>query len=163
MQKALKSREIHVWFARSDLSDAAMARLSALLDEEERRRAAQFRFDDDRRRSVVARGMLRLLLARYLEREARELRFTYNATAKPALADHALDFNVSHSAEWVAIAIARDRLVGIDIERERPMPDLLDLVESYFAPIEAAAVRDAPPNETIARFFAIWTAKGVSH
>lgn len=145
---------VHVWLARADVSDAACAAAAEILDVEERERAARFRFDDDRRRAIVARATLRRLLGGYLSRDPRALRFRSGASGKPALTDDALEFNVSHSGVRVAIAVARATPIGIDVECERSMHDIDDIARRYFAPVEAAEVVGDP-----ARFFAFWTAK----
>ena len=55
-----------------------------ILSLDERERADRFRFDADRRRSVIGRGCLRLLLGKILS-FARELRFEYDEFGKPGL------------------------------------------------------------------------------
>lgn len=149
-----ESGAIDVWLARTDVPPGVLARLHGVLDSAERERAASFRFEDDRARSIVARAALRHLLALRLGRDPRELRFALGENGKPALAAGELEFNVSHSGERVAIAIAAGTAVGVDIERERPRRNPVALARRFFAPAEAAeVVRDA------ARFFPIWTAK----
>src|SRR5258706_497626 len=83
-----------------------------LLDDDEQRRADSFRFDADRRLSIVARASLRFLLGRYLVRPAHELRFVSGPEGKPRLETGELEFNVSHSSGRVAIAVSRGA-VGI--------------------------------------------------
>lgn len=131
--------------------------LWSLLNADERRRAERFRFDADRRRSIVARGTLRTLLGRRLGRDPRGLMFTEGKQGKPALVNGELEFNVSHSGDRVAIAIAEGTAVGIDIEVEQPrMTDLASLARRYFAPDEAAEVEKTGDASL---FFTIWTAK----
>lgn len=144
---------IEVWRIRTDVDEPALARMESLLDDDERAKAARFRFDKDRRHSIVARAALRTLLGRALDRDPRALRFVCNAEGKPALIDDALQFNVSHSGGRVLIAVARDTAVGVDIESEARSSDLLALAHRYFAKTEARTVTDARS------FFSIWTAK----
>ena len=151
----LADREIDVWIARTDV--AAIDSLSRVLEDEERERAARFRFDADRARYIVARGALRLLLGRYLNRNPSKLRFVSGPHGKPALADGALEFNVSHAGDFAAIAVAVGAPVGIDVEFEKTMSDLGALATRFFAPSEAEAIVRAP-NAT-ALFFDTWAAK----
>ena len=83
---ALFSDEVHVWRASLDLPSAWRSRLQQTLSPDELERAKRFRFERDRRRYVVRRGMLRDILGRYLGVEAGELRFVYSAHGKPDLA-----------------------------------------------------------------------------
>jgi 4'-phosphopantetheinyl transferase len=151
--------EIHVCVAPITIPDAALEALASTLDAEEKGAAARFRFEADRRRSIVARGTLRTMLGGYLDRDPRALRFLRGEAGKPELMEGELSFNVSHSGDRVAIAIASATPVGIDIEVEKPMRDLLELARRYFSPVEAARVETAAPGEAAAAFFSIWTAK----
>ncbi len=61
--------------------------------------------------------MLRLLLARYLDADPRELRFELGAHGKPALEGGAdLRFNLSPSGELLLVAVATGMEVGVDVE-----------------------------------------------
>jgi 4'-phosphopantetheinyl transferase len=138
---------------------AEIGGLWEVLDAEERARADRYRVEDDRRRSIVARGTVRTLLGRRLGREPRDLGFVEGPQGKPALIGGELEFNVSHSGDRVAIAIAEGGPVGIDIEVERPRTtDLVVLARRYFSPVEALAVENAADG-ALPLFFTIWTAK----
>ncbi len=54
-----------------------------MLTADEVTRADRFHFDRHRRRFIVRRGVLRLLLAEYLERQPEELRFEEGEKGKP--------------------------------------------------------------------------------
>jgi 4'-phosphopantetheinyl transferase len=137
--------------------------LREVLDTEERARAERYRFEEDRHRSIVARGTVRRLLGRRLGRDPRDLRFVEGPQGKPALIGGELEFNVSHSGDRVAIAIAEGGPIGVDIEVEQPrMTDLVVLARRYFSPGEALAVEKAAeqaPDQAMPLFFTIWTAK----
>ena len=81
----------------------------------------RFRFEKDRRRYLIGRGGLRTLLGRYLDLAPQDLRFETAAAGKPHLASGQgeLQFNLAHSGEFVLIAIAESRKVGIDVEEIR--------------------------------------------
>jgi 4'-phosphopantetheinyl transferase len=142
------------------VSSAPVDELWTLLDESERARAERYRFDGDRRRSIVARGMLRRMLGARLERDPRALRFVTGPHGKPALANGELEFNGSHSGDRVALAIAEGTPVGIDIEELKPrVTELSSLARRYFASDEAREVEHARPDDALRTFFSIWTAK----
>ncbi len=58
--------EIEVWLARLDLESGQVAQCTELLSSEEQLRAGRFHFERDRRRFIVARGVLRTLLGDHL-------------------------------------------------------------------------------------------------
>src|SRR3954451_813183 len=82
----LPGYEVHVWRAALDLPPAAVADLRRLLAADEWERADRFYFEHDRLHFIAARGILRLLLGRYLRMAPEQLAFAYNPYGKPALA-----------------------------------------------------------------------------
>src|ERR1041384_645151 len=102
--------EVHVWRATLALPGAAAHRLEQNLSADERDRMERFRLEKDRRRYLIGRGLLRSLLGVYLNRAPQDLRFETTAAGKPHLASGLgqLQFNVSHSGEYVLIAITDD-------------------------------------------------------
>ena len=73
--------------------------LTHLLSDDERARASRFVHEAPRNQFIAARGGLRLVLAHHLGIAPKALAFTATGNGKPALAGHALHFNVSHSHE----------------------------------------------------------------
>jgi 4'-phosphopantetheinyl transferase len=156
----LPARTVHVWHIDLDLQTARLGRLEQNLSADERLRAARFRFARDRERFVAARGLLREILALYLNVAARQLSFGYGPNGKPFLAEHGgLRFNVSHSLNVALVAVAHEREVGVDIEHAR-----------YDIPVEeiAETVFSAPEKRTLSRldgeakrmtFLRFWTRK----
>jgi 4'-phosphopantetheinyl transferase len=134
-------------------------RLAELLAEAERQRAARFLRPADRRSYIAAHAGLRLLLAAALGRREQDLRFSNGATGKPMLADGALEFNLSHSAGIVLIALARRLAVGVDVERLRLVPGREAIVRRYLHPGERADLAALPPAPAQTAFFRCWTRK----
>lgn len=138
-------------------------RLTALgesLDPAERQRAARFHRAADRERFVVARGLLREILARHFEVAPRDLAFSYNRWGKPALADSsAIEFSLSHAQELVALAFTVGRRVGVDVERIDRTIDALALADRFFTKDEAARLHDLDEPRRSAAFFRDWTRK----
>jgi len=155
----LHQDELHVWRVQFDLEVEAPEHLYAVLSPEERERAGFFHFQKDRVRYVSTRGALRLLLARYLNLRAEDLRFETNAHGKPYLDGGDVRFNVSHSGQVALLAFARGREVGVDVEFLRP--GLIDahIAERYFSPAEVAALQALPPEQHREAFFNCWTRK----
>src|SRR5438093_3103118 len=81
----LASGEVHIWCASLDVPPETSARLYATLTPDERTRSARFRFERDQQRFIVARGVLRDLLGRYLQTQPGQVSFVYNAFGKPDL------------------------------------------------------------------------------
>jgi 4'-phosphopantetheinyl transferase len=156
----LRASEIHVWTIKIHPEDRQDAMLEGLLAPEESRRANRFAFSHLRHAFVVVHGTLRHLLSRYLDLCLTDVHISYGSYGKPALASLGdTNFNLSHSGDLAAIAIARGCEVGIDIEAIRPKPDLLRVADSLFRLEEAAEIRSLPPNLRTQGFFHCWVRK----
>ena len=157
---ALRDGEIHVWRASLDRPAPSVLALRALLSEDERARADRFLLEHHRRRFAVCRGLLRVVLGRYLNRPPERLAFAYGPSGKPTLAGPApLLFNVSHSDELAVYAVARDREISIDVERVRPVAQPENIADHFFSPPERHALRAVPPERRLEAFYDCWTRK----
>lgn len=159
----LEPSEVDVWRATLDeQTPETLELLRPLLAADELDRASRFFFERDRERYVVGRGILRLLLARYLECAATDLVFTYGPNGKPGLATPGggrppIFFNVAHSEGLALYAFTRVGEVGIDVERIRDLPDWEQVAEAAFSPQELARLQACPPERRREEFFRAWT------
>jgi 4'-phosphopantetheinyl transferase len=153
--------EVHVWRATLAWPDAAARRLEQCLSADERDKMQRFRFEKDRRRYLIGRGLLRTLLGRYLEVAAQDLRFETAAAGKPHLASGQgqLQFNLAHSGEYVLIAIADGRAVGIDVEEIDDDFDAREVAAHFFSPGEQRDLEPLTGRVRIEAFFECWTRK----
>jgi 4'-phosphopantetheinyl transferase len=141
-----------------------MAQCQQTLSAAERARAQRFVHAPHRDDFVVARGVLRHLLAQFTQTEASALRFSVNRDGKPMLAGAAksaapLSFNLTHAHGRALIAISDGRDVGIDLEKIRGDVRAQAIARRYFADSERAAVEGAPTHLTSRVFFRYWVAK----
>jgi 4'-phosphopantetheinyl transferase len=159
----LGANEVDVWRAELEVGPAELCRLRATLSPDELARAARFHFSRDQRRFIAGRGILRDVLARYLERSPVEIHFSYGAFGKPSLAPYCagdgLRFNLSHSDNVALYAVARVREVGIDLERIEPGFTEDGIAEKFFSRKEVACLRSLPADTRPHAFFNCWTRK----
>jgi 4'-phosphopantetheinyl transferase len=156
----LERDEVHCWYVHLDVPGAEEADCLAVLSGAERLRGARFRSDRDRRRYVVAHGVLRLLLGRYLGADPARLEFVVGAHGKPGLrprSGRGLRFNLSHADDLAAIAVARDE-VGVDVERLRDVPDGEEILRDRVPAAEVGRLRRLPPRLRTRAFFRAWVA-----
>jgi 4'-phosphopantetheinyl transferase len=158
---------IDVWFVRdAQLRDpATLQRFEAMLAPEERARAAGMHFPEDRHQQLVARGMVRTLLSRYVPGVApADWRFERNEHGKPRIALGAppeargLIFNLAHTGGLVVLAVARDMELGVDVEHSGKRAPL-KVAQRHFSPREVAALDALPPEQRSLRFQRLWTLK----
>jgi 4'-phosphopantetheinyl transferase len=137
--------------------------LPDVLSPEERARCVRFVRAGDRARFAQAHLFLRETLSRIADVAAAEWQFARGDFGKPAIsgppAGLDIDFNLSHTRDWAACVVTRGVQCGIDIERIRPIPQMLDIARSRFAPEEFRALEALPEDARAQRFFELWTEK----
>jgi len=157
--------EIHVWLLRLDTENPAIndAICRGWLDAEDRHRADQYVHPGARRGYLWTRGLLRRLLGRYLQCEPRAIRLASNAHGKPRLAatgeDEGLVFNVSHTDRLAVLGFARDRALGIDIEKPAPGRDWQRIADYCLSERERDRWRRTDAVQQAMDFRKYWTAK----
>jgi 4'-phosphopantetheinyl transferase len=159
----LNADEVHVWYATLDREASRMEAYRQALSPGELARADRFRFEEDRHHFIVARGLLRLILSRYLDVEPAQLRFCYGRYGKPALAnglgEGMLSFNLAHAEGLALYAVARGRQIGVDVEHIRADYPYQEVVERFFSWREQGVLRALPQRARCGAFFAGWTRK----
>ncbi|MFZ5515912.1 MAG: 4'-phosphopantetheinyl transferase family protein [Candidatus Zhuqueibacterota bacterium] len=159
----LENSEAHVWKVLLNRSDSQIDRLKTVLLPDEHTRAGRFYFQKDRDAFTIARGMLRIILSRYVRFEPNELAFDYSSYGKPSLQArfnaNMLQFNLSHSHHIALIAVCWQHEIGVDVEWMRDTLSDMQIAERFFSPAEVAALLTVPPAEQKGAFFNCWTRK----
>jgi len=159
----LSRDEIHVWSASLDIGSEQLAELERTLSPDEMARARRFYFERDRQKYIGRRGILRAILATYLETKPSAIRFLYNEFGKPRLEGsqepHGLSFNLSHSGALNLVAVGIDREVGVDIELIDSSVASDEVARRFFSPSEVATLEALPQSLRLAGFFKCWARK----
>jgi len=159
----LEAQTVHLWWISLDVSEENLQNLSSLLSESEKIKADRFKFPQHQRRYQAVHGILRIILARYLNLDPTQINFTHSDRGKPYLTDDCnplnLQFNLSHSENMAIVGISRDRPIGVDVETVRPMENSLQLAKRFFCSSEYDLLTQAIPEERDKLFFQLWTAK----
>jgi 4'-phosphopantetheinyl transferase len=159
----LVESEVHVWRAYLDCEETVLHQFEATLAPDEKARASRYHFQRDRNSFIVARGVLRELLGRYLNRSPAQIEFDYSSRGKPALRKEppkrSVQFNVSHSHGLALLCFAIERQVGVDVELIRPDFAGEDIAERYFSRREIIELRALPAALRPEGFFLCWTRK----
>lgn len=127
-----------------------------LLDDTERARAMR----PGPRGAAYARAhaALRIIIGQHLGLEPARVRILHTEDKKPRLATtSSLTFSLSHTDGLALIAVASDREVGVDVERQTDTIDIDTVAAAFLPPAEVAAVAMAPPEVRRRAFFTAWT------
>ncbi|QDP72387.1 4'-phosphopantetheinyl transferase superfamily protein [Legionella israelensis] len=152
----LKNRQIDLWFfsLRHELP-----KLQALLSPDEIKRANRFYFPRHQRRFRHARGLLRVILSRYLHCHAKDIKFEYNPHGKPEIHHQSdVQFNVSHTGEWAIIAVGKKYPLGVDIEQYSARP-YQGIAQHLFSHKEQESLLSMPFFLKPWFFFNVWAQK----
>lgn len=129
----------------------------AMADESRRSRCDACRVREDRLRSIAGDHLARTLLAQLRGVDPGSIHFSRTEDGKPYAAGLDAHFNISHSGHYVVCAVS-EKPVGIDVEQMRPVR--ARLAKRVCTEAEYAWYQEAESNEeTIRRFFRIWTTK----
>lgn len=156
--------ECHVW--RLPVVPGRWDGFVDVLDEQERHRHVRFVRSADQVRYLTAHVGVRLLLGGYLRVPPESLRFGRDCRhcggdhGKPVVREPAtsLDFSLTHSGDWVAIAVAVAP-VGIDVQEIEARTDIEGVGRIALAPAELAWLAGQPPQRARAGFFGYWARK----
>ncbi|MEA3639270.1 MAG: 4'-phosphopantetheinyl transferase superfamily protein, partial [Lamprobacter sp.] len=137
----------------------AQQALLELLPAEEQSRILRYRRDADRCRSLTAALLPRLLISHQRAQPLAQIHIERGPTGKPFYpADPQLHFNLSHSGQFVALAIGASP-VGVDVEQVRPTRDWDAIAKRFFALEEQQWLARFDQAERRRRFVALWSRK----
>ena len=112
---------------------------------------------------MAGRSAMRLLLGRYTGTDPAAIRFRYGEHGKPALPQGSdtptVQFNFTNSDNRAMLAVAVDRIVGIDIESLRRDINIPGLVRHILNDTEAAEFHRLPEAVRHQALLTIWTRK----
>jgi 4'-phosphopantetheinyl transferase len=165
---------VQLWKVSLTVPDDTLAGYFACLSDLEKDRAGRFKFAQDRRRFVVARGTLRHLLGAQFACSPEAVDFCYGEYGKPGLkpftqgyeagdGNHADDcptnfqFNLSHSGDLALCALGHHHAVGVDVEMIKPMQRLENMIERCLS--EREQVKAKTTSDPLRAFLQRWTCK----
>jgi 4'-phosphopantetheinyl transferase len=158
LDATFESGQVHIW--RIDLDHPAPANWEETLCAEEFHKAKYFVQKKHQDRFLLGRSLLRKLLSVYTGAVPRELEIRFNEHGKPYLPlRYCLGFNLSHSENQAVIAIGRNPMIGIDIERLVLPWGGHVLAQQILSPAEYRSFTAMPDDALLLSFLTCWTRK----
>lgn len=164
--RPLDAGTMHLWVFTFEELRARLEAPDSLLSDDERSRAERFRFREDQRRFILARGQLRKLLQGYTGTPAAKARLAYGPQGRPSLQREAgcpdVRFSVAHTDNAVAFVFALHRNVGVDLEPLVSPGDALGRPEVYrrmMFPAEVRRIEESPPGDRARSALTAWVRK----
>jgi 4'-phosphopantetheinyl transferase len=112
-----------------------------------------------RQEYLLGRVLLRRLLAERLHCPADELVFCTGPHGKPVLCDESWQFNLSHSGDWLVLALCQAGPLGVDVEMGLRRRQILPLARRFYAASEYAWLLSLPAQEQESAFYRLWSRK----
>jgi 4'-phosphopantetheinyl transferase len=157
--ESYQTANIKIWRAEVRQLIPFLNTLEDILDLEERAKASRFQQEADRQRFVISKAVLRVLLGRYTGINPKEIRVRSGKNKKPALESNSgreLHFNISHSGNWILVAISGQE-IGVDVEEIHASFSYQNLLSFSFSEEEAAFIENSGlPHQS---FYQLWTRK----
>lgn len=130
------------------------------VSEERRGQASRFVHQADAYRSVLGEVLTRVALSKLTGLRPGDLSFTRNKYGKPSLSlsNYAdVQFNVSHSGDWIALISGGDADLGVDVEKISPID--MKIAERFFSITESGFLAAEPAEMQLETFYRLWTLK----
>jgi 4'-phosphopantetheinyl transferase len=130
------SASADVWFAWVGEHARDVDRFTReFLSTDETQRMGRYRSREAAERYVVTRSLVRIVLGEHLGVSPRALHVSRTDTGKPVVAE-GINFNVTHSGDLVLLAVCEQRAVGVDVERQREVPRVGEMMLRWFSEAE---------------------------
>ena len=160
LTKPIVEGSAHIWTADLIVWRSYAERLRSLLSDEEKDRLARLKITNKREEFLCSRGILRIILSRYVTEDPKNLTVNYTSAGKPFLPGTGIQFNISHSKDFLLCGISLNKQIGLDIQEIYSISSLDRIINNFFSPAETRYLHTLPSGETYREhFFAIWTAK----
>lgn len=110
---------------------------------------------------LASEAFSRDVLSRYADVDPARWKFEKIGEGKPRIVEPPLplDFNLSHSVDWMVCAVSAGVPVGVDIEHLARKRDVMRLARRFFGEAEVKALEALEEPERRDGFFDLWTLK----
>lgn len=163
---SLAADEAHFWSCRPPLlptdDSAYLNRLDAVLDLNEQQRRDRFKFARHALMFRVSHALVRYVLSQYADVAPAEWHFRKNQHGKPYIINRGfehLQFSLSHTDGYAALAVCSDYEIGCDVERRRDSVRAPDIAHRFFSEHEVAELLSNDEELQHFRFFDYWSLK----
>ncbi len=162
----ISPNSVHIWhLSTEDLASLnTPTKLSSILSELEINRASALSNPDVKAEYLATRSAIRILLSHYArDVSPKDWVFSVNKYGAPRVQTPRsglhIQFNISHSASFIVIALSVNVAVGVDTEKRTHILNWLELAKDSLAPQEESVLKKMPPDKIPERFFEYWTLK----
>lgn len=142
------------------LSDNELYQALSYVCDKDKKRILSFRNWRDQQSALIATILSKKGLALLLDVPFESITIIRDKFGRPVLAspkEQQLDFNITHSGEWIICAFFKNGRIGIDIEEIAPLD--LNIVRTCLSNKEIACMNTLPIYKRTSYFYDAWTLK----
>ena len=133
----------------------------SIVDAAIKKNAAHYKLSKKRLEYIASEWLRRFVLKRYIGNQ--DLIFDITKKGRPFLKNRPdYDFNISHTENWIVIAVTKNQKIGIDIQSSTGSIDPMGIAKKYYAPIEYKWLSKLPKFKINNYFYWLWTLKEAS-
>ena len=155
----MSSLFVDVWHGDMLLKQSEEDYYWALLNDDEKQKADTFSRSELQKKYVKTLGILRKILASYLDIEPKFIDIKKGDYGKPYLAEDCVNFNLSHTGNKFVLAVGNVGDMGIDLEQHRDRKNLSGLVAKCFSEEESIYWNSLSDMQKTQMFFRFWVRK----
>lgn len=137
--------------------------LSSILSENECRLVKNLFFNELQNERIISYSILKLLISKQINLPINEVKIIRTPLKKPYLfssINKFVQFNVSHSGDYLLISLSRSHFLGVDIEEIKPLAGMDSIAKNHFCDQEKNYLKIAlTKKERLERFFSVWCKK----
>ncbi len=137
------------------ISAPVLTGLARTLSAEEQCRLGGYRRKEDQERFLLGRGMLRQMLALWMDQQPQHVAIALGPQGKPYCRGGP-QFNVSHSGDLILLALHRCRPLGVDVEQERPALNWQPIARRLLSSQQVDALLQRPVADQATAFLQAW-------
>jgi 4'-phosphopantetheinyl transferase len=153
--------DVHLWFTSLvplSWAPRAIENMMALLTHSEMDRVRRGINATVRNRALGSRASLRRLLGSLLEMPPAMVPIETGANGRPFVPGASFDFNVSHTADMMVIAVTGRGPIGVDLETVAEFEGMRDIAQTRFDADTALSIARADDRSRAELFHRAWTA-----
>jgi 4'-phosphopantetheinyl transferase len=150
--------DVQIWSAYLDQEDSSD--FLNLLSVDEKSRAERLKSQHISDNQIISRGILRLLLGKYLNIAPEKIDLGTGRFGKPFLitpTDSPISFNLAHSGSLALFAFGKAKGIGVDVEKNDETRDFAGISSIVFSIEEQKFLSKS--KDPISDFYSLWTAK----
>lgn len=108
---------VKVWVLKLDYFIPFRELLISFLAADEREKYKNFHRELSKNLYLLRKGVTRKVISDYLNLSPNELQIRYDHKNKPYIYGKQINYNISHSSNYLMIGISKDNQIGVDIQR----------------------------------------------